>query len=154
MHAESEMLCGDERPRLSIRRVLVADDSQPLRVAVRRLLADIPNWEICGEAANGREAVEKALELRPDVILMDIGMPELDGLEATRKVLQQLEVEVLVFTQYDSQQAGQEALSAGARGYLPKSRASDLLQALETVAQHQNYFGHHLGASAANGSSC
>ncbi len=139
---------------MPVRRLLVVDDSQALRNAVHRLLTDLPAWEICGDAANGREAVEKALELHPDVVLMDIGMPEVDGLEATRRILKQLDVEILVFTQYDSFQAGQEAIAAGARGYLPKSRAVDLLEALETVVQHRNYFGHGLERAAAGSPGC
>lgn len=150
MQGQTETLSDDDRSDSMAGRVLVVDDSKALRDAVRRLLADLPDWEICGEAGNGREGVEKALELRPDVILMDIGMPELDGLEATRRIRKQIDTEVLVFTQYDSRQAAEEALAAGARGYLPKSRAADLVQALTQVAQHQDYFGQ---ARAANGSS-
>ncbi len=153
MHAQSETLSRQDPRTLAVKRVLVVDDSPALRSAVRRLLADLPEWEICGEAVNGREATEKAVELRPDVILMDVGMPEMDGLEATRRILQRLEVEVLVFTQYDSRQAAQEAMAAGARGYLPKSRAADLVQALEAVVRHQTYFDHRFDSSAAaNGS--
>jgi DNA-binding NarL/FixJ family response regulator len=154
MRAELETVSVEDPSDTAVRRVLVVDDSKALRDAVQRLLAGLPSWEICGEAGNGREAIEKALELQPDVILMDVGMPELDGLEATRRIRQQLEVEVLIFTQYDSHQAGQEALAAGARGYLPKSQAADLVEALETVVQHQNYSGHRRESSAASGSGC
>lgn len=154
MQAESETMSTMDPRRMAIRRLLVVDDSKALRDAVQRLLADLPDWEICGEASNGREALEQALQLQPDVILMDIGMPEVDGLEATRRILQQMDVEVLIFTQYDSRQAGQEAIAAGARGYLPKSRAVDLVSALDTVVQHRSYFGHSLESAAANGSGC
>lgn len=150
VQGETETLSDNDQSDSMIGRVLVVDDSKALREAVRRLLADLPDCEICGEAVNGREGVEKALELRPDVILMDIGMPELDGLEATRRIRKQLDTEILVFTQYDSRQAAEEALAAGARGYLPKSRAADLIEALTAVAQHRDYFGQQ---RAANGSS-
>ena len=148
MRTKSETLSSAER-HAGARRVLVVDDSKPLRDAVQRLLADLPEWEICGEACNGREAIDKALDLHPDVILMDVGMPELDGLEATRRIRQHIDVEVLIFTQYDSRQAWQEAVNAGARGYLPKSRATYLVEALETVAQRKNY----AGPAAANSTS-
>ncbi|HVO64089.1 MAG TPA: response regulator transcription factor [Terriglobales bacterium] len=151
VRGETATLSGDDQSGTIVGRVLVVDDSKALRDAVRRLLADLPDWEICGEASNGREGVEKALELRPDVILMDVGMPELDGLEATRRIRTQVDTEVLVFTQYDSRQAAEEAMAAGARGYLPKSRAADLIEALTAVVQHRDYFGQQ---RAANGSSC
>jgi DNA-binding NarL/FixJ family response regulator len=148
VQGETETSSGDDRSDDVTRRVLIVDDSKALRDALRRLLADLPEWEICGEASNGREGVEKALELRPDVILMDVGMPELDGLEATRRIRKQLDTEVLVFTQYDSRQAAEEAVEAGARGYLPKSRASDLVEALTAVVQHRSYFGQERAADS------
>lgn len=151
---QSQTLSRKNSAPMPVWRVLVVDDSKALRDAVNRLLADLPGWQICGEATNGREAIEKALELEPDVILMDVGMPELDGLEATRRIRQRLDVEVLIFTQYDNRQAGQEALAAGARGFLPKSRAANLVEALEAVVQHQNYPAHGLENSVASGSSC
>jgi DNA-binding NarL/FixJ family response regulator len=77
----------------------------------------------------------------------------LDGLEATRRILRQLDTEILVFTQYDSRQAAEEAAAAGARGYLPKSRAANLVDALTSVVQHRDYFGHRF-ERAANGSRC
>lgn len=153
MQAEPETLVMDEMEDpsgTSVRRVLIVDDSKALRDAVRRLLADLPQWDICGEAENGREAIEKALELRPDVVLMDVGMPELDGFQATRRIRQQVNTEVLIFTQYDSPAAWQEAVAAGARGYLPKSRAADLVTALTAVALGQTYTGQNQ-SSAANG---
>ena len=149
VQGETETSSDDGASDSMVGRVLIVDDSKALRDAVRRLLAGFPDWEICGEAGNGREGVDMALELRPDVILMDVGMPELDGLEATRRIRKQLDTEVLVFTQYDSRQAAEEAISAGARGYLPKSRAADLIEALTAVAQHRDYFGQE---RAANGS--
>lgn len=121
-------------------RVLVADDNQTLREAVIRLLSSVPNIEVCGEAENGREAFDQALDLRPDVILMDVGMPELNGLEVTRKLRNVApKIEVLVFTQHESRHAMQAALDAGARGYLAKSHAASLIEAIRTVARHQQY---------------
>lgn len=123
-----------------MRRILLADDSKPLRDAVKRLLTSLPEWQVCGEAINGREAVEQAFALKPDVILMDVGMPELDGLEATRKIRENdTDIEVLIFSQYDSREARQLAAQAGARGYLTKARSAELVEALETIAHHRNY---------------
>ncbi|PYX78261.1 MAG: hypothetical protein DMG70_32440 [Acidobacteria bacterium] len=121
-------------------RILIVDDNKALRDAVRRLLAFRPSWEICGEATNGREAIEKSVELHPDVVLMDIGMPEMDGLQATRRLGELApEIEVLIFTEHESKHAMAAALEAGARGYLAKSRSSQLGEAIETIAQHQHY---------------
>lgn len=121
-------------------RVLIADDNKALREAVARLLSSVPHVEVCGEAENGREALERAVRLRPDVVLMDVGMPELNGLEVTRKLRRLAPaVEVLVFTQHDSRHAMQAAMDAGARGYLAKSHAAALVDAIRTVARHQQY---------------
>jgi DNA-binding NarL/FixJ family response regulator len=152
VRTESQTVSTVDPSDVAVRRVLVVDDSKPLRDAVQRLLADLPGWKICGEATNGREAIDMALELQPDVILMDVSMPEVDGFEATRRIRQHLDIEVLIFTQYDSQQAGQEANAAGARGYLPKSRAAKLVEALEAVVQHQSYSVHLVESSAAKSS--
>ncbi len=121
-------------------RVLIADDNQALRYAVGRMLATDPGMELCGEAENGREALNKSIDLKPDVVLMDIAMPEMNGLEVTR-ALRRLAptVEVLVFTQHESTHAMQAALDAGARGYLAKAHAASLVQAIRTVARHRTY---------------
>jgi DNA-binding NarL/FixJ family response regulator len=121
-------------------RVLIADDNQSLRYAVGRMLATDPTMNVCGEAENGREALAKTVDLRPDVVLMDIAMPEMNGLEVTRAVRKLAPgVEVLVFTQHESPHAMQAALDAGARGYLAKTHAASLLEAIRTVARHKTY---------------
>jgi DNA-binding NarL/FixJ family response regulator len=123
-------------------RILVVDDSAALRDAVRRLLEQFDLIEICGEASNGYEAIEKTAKLQPDVVVMDIGMPAMDGLEATRR-LQRLKstAEVLMFTEHNSEHARDACLEAGARGYLTKAKAGDLANAIQTVAQHATYAG-------------
>ncbi|HEY1262106.1 MAG TPA: response regulator transcription factor [Terriglobales bacterium] len=123
-------------------RVLIVDDQESIRRALRSLLRSDPVFELCGEAANGREAVEKALELDPEVVLMDVSMPELDGLEATRRIRKVLpETEVLIFTQHEPAQAARAAKEAGARGFLAKSKAShDLVPALTAVCEHRPFF--------------
>jgi DNA-binding NarL/FixJ family response regulator len=119
------------------KRILIADDHEMLRHGVRTLLEMRTDWEICGEAVNGSEAVEKAQELRPDLIILDINMPELNGLEAARRILHNdSAAKILVFTVHDSDQATQEVLAAGAHAYLSKSRAGqDLLRTVQELLE-------------------
>jgi len=99
-------------------------------------------WEVCGEAMDGREAVELAGRLKPDVLLLDIGMPNLNGLDATRQILAMMpEARILILTVHDSEQVVREVLAAGARGFLLKSDAGrDLLAAVEAVRHQRTYF--------------
>jgi DNA-binding NarL/FixJ family response regulator len=123
-------------------RILVADDHEVVRRGLRALLETRPGWEICGEATTGREAVAKALELKPDLVVLDITMPELNGLEATRQILKALpRTEVLVLTIHESEQVVHEVLDAGARGYVLKSDAGrDLVAAVQALSQHKPFF--------------
>ena len=120
----------------------MADDHELLRRGLRALLTEQPGWEICGEAVDGREAVELARKLRPDVIVMDIAMPELNGLEAPRQIRRVWpKAEILVLTFDESEALVREVLAAGARGYMLKSDVSRLLvQAVETLGRHRPYF--------------
>lgn len=119
-------------------RILVADDHPVVRHGLRTLLGSRPQWEIIDEAEDGIEAVEKADRLQPDVILLDVSMPRMDGLEACRRIRQIVpKAEVLIVTQHDSPQMMREAVRAGARGYVVKSDAArDLLAAVDAVSQH------------------
>ena len=123
-------------------RILVADDHEVVRHGVRSLLEGHPGWELCAEAADGREAVEKAIQLKADVIILDIGMPNLNGLEATRKILRSLpQARVLILTMHESEQVVREVLEAGARGFLLKSDAGrDLVAAVEALQRHKTFF--------------
>lgn len=123
-------------------RVLVVDDQPSIRKALRNLLETQPAFQLCGEAQNGYEALQKVRELDPEVVLMDISMPGLDGLEATRRIRKDHpNAEVLIITQFQSAQAVQAARNAGARGYLAKSEAGHyLMQALRTVVRHEPFF--------------
>ena len=123
-------------------RVLIVDDHEVVRRGVRSLLLSQKKYEICGEAVDGQDALEKARELRPDVIVMDVSMPRLNGLEATRLVRSTVpECEVLILSQHESPEMARQAMNAGARGYVVKRTiAKDLVSALETVAQHQPFF--------------
>jgi DNA-binding NarL/FixJ family response regulator len=123
-------------------RILLADDHDVVRRGLRGLLEAQPGWQVCGEARTGREAVALAERLRPDVAVLDLSMPDLNGLEATRRIRKDRpETEVLVFTMHQTEQLMREALLAGARGYLLKSDAAErLVAAVSTLAGHRPYF--------------
>jgi DNA-binding NarL/FixJ family response regulator len=117
-------------------RILVADDHGLVRRGAGAVLRSRRGWRVVGQAANGREAVEKAIKLKPDVAILDIGMPEMDGVEATRKILEAVpDTKVLVLTMHESTQMVRRALGAGARGYLLKSDLTECLaKAVKAVA--------------------
>src|ERR1700724_1617339 len=123
-------------------RILLADDHEIVRRGLRALLEKHEGWEVCGEASDGREAVEKALQLNPDVVIVDIGMPNLNGLDTTRQLLQHdPHFKVIVLTITDSDQVIREALDAGARGFVLKSDAArDLISAVEALQHNRMFF--------------
>jgi DNA-binding NarL/FixJ family response regulator len=122
-------------------RILVADDHEIVRRGLCSLLQKHEGWEICGEASDGRDAVEKAKQLKPDVVILDVGMPNLNGLDATRQLMQHdPNFKVIVLTITDSDQVIREALDSGARGFVLKSDAArDLVSAVEAL-QHKRMF--------------
>ena len=122
-------------------RILVADDHHVVRAGLRTLLETKRDWQVCAEAANGREAVEKAGELAPDVAVLDIGMPLLNGVEATRQIRKRSpKTEVLILTMHDSEMLIQEVLEAGARGYILKDDADrNLIAAVTALSRHKPY---------------
>jgi DNA-binding NarL/FixJ family response regulator len=122
-------------------RILIADDHPVVRRGLRSLLGERAGWEVIGEAVDGKEAVEIADRLSPDVVVLDVTMPRMHGLEACRLIRQSLpSCEVLMVTQHDSPQMMREALQCGAKGYVVKSNAPrDLLAAVEAVSQHKNF---------------
>ncbi len=124
-------------------RVLVADDHRFYREGVRTLLASEPDIVVVGEAANGEEAVERANELEPDVILMDLKMPGLNGIEATRRVLDtQPQIAILVITMFDDDDSVFSVMRAGARGYLLKDAdQEELMRAIRGVHHGEAIFG-------------
>jgi DNA-binding NarL/FixJ family response regulator len=134
-------------------RILVADDHEVVRRGLSALLQSQPDWEVCGEAGDGREAVEKAQKLRPDVVILDIGMPSLNGLEATRHILKnQPQIKILILTLHDSDQVVREVLNAGARGFLLKSDAArDLVAAVEALRRDKTYFTSKVAAMVLEG---
>jgi DNA-binding NarL/FixJ family response regulator len=127
---------------LSVLRILIADDHEVARQGIRSLLESHAEWEVCGEARDGREAVEYASRLKPDVLLLDIGMPNLNGLDAARQILATTpEARILILTVHDSEQVVREVLAAGARGFLLKSDAGrDLLAAVEALQHRRTFF--------------
>lgn len=123
-------------------RLLVVDDHEVVRTGVRSLLAGHDGWEICGEAVDGQDAVEKAHQLTPDVVIMDVSMPRLNGLESTRQVLTSVpQCRVLILSQHENSQMAREALKAGAHGYVVKSSiAQDLILAINKVQRGEYFF--------------
>jgi len=123
-------------------RILVADDHSIVRRGVRALLESQAGWTICGEAATGAEAILKAKRLKPDIIVMDISMPELNGLEATRQIHAVMpEIPVLILSMHESDQHVREMLDAGARGYVLKSDLDrNLSVAIQTLRQGKTFF--------------
>lgn len=123
-------------------RILVADDHELLRRGVCFVIKGRSDWEICAEAVDGSDAVDKAREVKPDVAVLDVSMPKLNGLEAALAIRQwSPETEVLILTQHESVEMVRHAFEAGARGYVVKSNvANELVSAIEAVGQHQFFF--------------
>jgi DNA-binding NarL/FixJ family response regulator len=120
-------------------RILLVDDHQIVRQKLKTILEGHVGWQVVGEASDGAEAVEKAKKLNPDVLVLDVTMPVMNGLEACRLLRRQSpDLEILFVTQHDSPQMMRDALEAGARGYVVKSNAArDLLEAVDAVSQHR-----------------
>ena len=127
---------------MSALHILIADDHEVVRRGLRALIESHTGWKVCEEAATGREAVEKARKLKPDVVIMDIAMPELNGLEATRHILKAIpQTAVLILTVHESEQLVHEVLAAGAQGYVLKSDAGrNLVAAIEALCRHEAFF--------------
>jgi DNA-binding NarL/FixJ family response regulator len=138
-HAGSDSSFGE--PAVTVLRILIVDDHAVVRRGVRSLLESQPGWEIAGEATTGREAVELARQLQPDVVVMDLSLPELNGLDATRLIVKESpRTEVLVLTVHHSEELARSILQAGARGYVLKSDADQsLIAAVECLRQHKPF---------------
>jgi len=123
-------------------RILIADDHEFIRRGIRAVLEKQPNCEIVGEAGDGREAVQLAATSRPDIAILDVTMPELNGFDATRQMLQENpNIKVLVLSMHESEQIVREVLASGARGYILKSDAGrDLLSAVDSLASGKPFF--------------
>ncbi|HEY2956297.1 MAG TPA: response regulator transcription factor [Candidatus Eisenbacteria bacterium] len=123
-------------------RILLADDHEVVRRGIRALLESHEGWTICGEVPDGRSAVEQARQLAPDLVILDIAMPGLNGLDAARQIRELAPaVQILILTMYDSDQLVRQVLESGARGYLLKSDAGrELINAVEALSQQKPFF--------------
>ena len=123
-------------------RILIADDHQIVRSGIRSIVEGEYGWQVCAEAANGREAVEMAKLLSPDIVILDLFMPGLNGLEASRQILHNKpQQKILILTVMDCEETARQTLEAGTKGYLPKSdAANDLVAAVKTLQQNCTFF--------------
>jgi DNA-binding NarL/FixJ family response regulator len=122
-------------------RILIADDHEVVRSGLRGILQAQPNWEVVAEAGDGKEAIQKAAETRPDIAVVDHSLPLVNGVEVTRQIRALLpKTEVLIFTMYDNEMLIQELLDAGARGYLLKSDSKcHLIEAIQSLVMHKPF---------------
>ena len=136
------LAAGRDGKSLPMTRILIADDHDVVRSGVRAILETQAGWEVVGEAENGKDAVDQALATRPDVVVLDYGLPVLNGIEATRQIRARVPgTEVLIFTMHDTATLVREVLEAGARGFLLKSDARRfLIAAVESLAAHKPFF--------------
>jgi DNA-binding NarL/FixJ family response regulator len=122
-------------------RILIADDHEVVRQGVRAVLEGQAGWVVCGEASSGREAVAKAIELQPDIVVLDVSMPELNGLEATRQIRRAVPAKVLVLSVHESDQVVTDVLDAGAHGYVLKADAGrTLVEAIRALLGGEEFF--------------
>jgi DNA-binding NarL/FixJ family response regulator len=123
-------------------KILIADDHEAVRKGIRRLLSSHDNWEVLAEAVDGRDAVGKAAQFHPDVILLDVGMPNLNGFQAARRILSSApETKVLMVTVNADKHSAQEARHVGAHGFISKiDVVRDLIHAIETIQSGHRFF--------------
>jgi two-component system response regulator NreC len=127
---------------MSAVRVFIADDHLALQEGVRTVIEQQPGWEVCGTAASGREAVELVRKFSPDIVVLDLAMPELNGLEVLRRIKRFLpQTEVLIFTAHFEEALIRQAFSAGARSFIMKTEPlSSLVEAIRSLAEHKPFF--------------
>jgi DNA-binding NarL/FixJ family response regulator len=123
-------------------RILIADDHDVVRAGIRLLIEKESGWEVCGEAADGRQAVVLAEKLRPDVVVLDLTMPELNGLEAARQIKRRLpQVEVVMLTAHENEDLVHQVFDVGARSYIVKTEAAkNLIPAVRSAYAHKPFF--------------
>jgi DNA-binding NarL/FixJ family response regulator len=123
-------------------RILIADDDSPIRRLLRRLIEEHSEWEVCGEAVNGLDAVAKAGELSPDLVVLDLAMPQMNGLQAARAISKaDPNLPMLLLTvQEVSTELAHEARNAGFKGAVSKSTGGEVVKGVETLLQHESFF--------------
>jgi DNA-binding NarL/FixJ family response regulator len=134
-------------------RILIADDHAVVRAGLRTLLESRDNWQVCAEASDGRDAVEKAAKHKPEIAILDIGMPLLNGVEAARQIRKiSPDTKVLILTMHESDDLVQQVVEVGARGYILKDEADRvLLAAVDALRQHKTYFSIRVSSAAESG---
>ena len=130
-------------------RILIADDHELVRQGMRAILSREPGWVVCGEATTGAQALALTLELKPDILILDIGLPDMNGLEVTRRVRSALPVAVLIVTVFEDDQVVQEAITAGASGYVLKADAGRILaDAVHAILRRREFVSEGVRAAA------
>jgi DNA-binding NarL/FixJ family response regulator len=126
---------------LDLCRVLLVDDQEPVRSSLRAFLEIFPKWQVCGEAIDGEQGAREAARLAPDLIIMDVAMPRMDGIQSTREIRKVLpQTPILILSFHDSPHMVSASFRAGATGYLLKARLGrELIPALETVSRHERF---------------
>ena len=130
-------------------RILIADDHELVRQGMRAIFQSEPQWVVCGEATTGRQAVAMTLELKPDLVVLDVALPELNGIEVTRQIRRVLPVAVLIVTMHDADQVVQEAMEAGANGLVLKAEAGrTLADAVRAIVSGREFFSERVRRAA------
>jgi DNA-binding NarL/FixJ family response regulator len=125
-------------------RILIADDDASIRGLLRRILEEHPGWQVCGEAANGRDAILKTEQLTPDVVVIDLAMPQMNGLQAGQEIFKSTHLPMLLLTVQDvSPELAQEARKAGFQGALSESRGVEVVTGIETLLREENFFQYN-----------
>jgi len=138
------MITAEERVsgNATMTRVLIADDHELIRCGLRQVIEHHPEWEVCDEVITGAQALKRAADLKPDVVIVDINMPEMDAVGLTRQIRQRLpNTEVLIFTMHEGEELMCALIAAGARGYVLKSDPTrDVVAAIDALSKHLPYF--------------
>lgn len=129
-------------PQVMAVRILIADDDAAIRRLLRRLIENHAGWQVCGDAHDGQDAVDKSAQLSPDVVVLDLAMPQMNGLQAAREISKSLpDVPLLLLTvQQVSKELTREAAHAGFKGAVSKNTGSEVVRAIEILLKHENFF--------------